>query len=447
MANRKTTLFLRISLRLIFPLILLICSFAAIQLTNQLLFLNKVYEIQSRASLQAITQRLIRVLREPGNFENPRLLETEVNRAQEAYGASELLLFDPLTREVLFSKQGEFFSSGDLLAAEGSLLAKKEGKPPLLEIDKQSQKLNAFIPVTSSVRERVYIAKVSFPLGNLRLALEKSMGALTVMVLFTLLTGFLIAGGLTHSIVKPIQALNQATRDILKGKLGQKVAIYTGDEIEELADTFNHMSGALKEMKERAEDSNPLTQLPGNNDIFHELQKRIHERQKFVFFHADLDRFKIFNDHYGLARGDECIKKTANLLKSAMREKGVEGDFLGHQGGDDFVIITRPGRAAELAEHILRRFDNEIVGSLYRKEDLERGYILAPDRRGEFETEDPSKKSSGENLTKFPLLAISLAGVSNAKKDFADYFDCMSAVAPVKREVKRTAQSSYLIKE
>ena len=151
MADRKTTLFIRISLRLIFPLILLISSFAAIQLTNQLLFLNKVYEIQSRASLQAITQRLIRVLHEPGNFENPRLLDTEVKRAQEAYGASEVLLFDPLTREVLFSKQGEFFSSSDLLAAEGSLLAKKEGKPPLLEIDKQSQKLNAFIPVTSSV--------------------------------------------------------------------------------------------------------------------------------------------------------------------------------------------------------------------------------------------------------------------------------------------------------
>lgn len=446
MTNRKTTLFLRISLRLIFPLILLICSFAAIQLTNQLLFLNKVYEIQSRASLQAITQRLIRVLREPVNFENPHLLETEVKRAREAYGASDVLLFDPLTREVLFSEQGEFFTNSDLLAAEASLLAKKEGKPPLLEIDKPSQKLNAFIPVTSSVRERVYIAKVGFPLGNLRLALEKSMGALTVMVLFILLTGFLIASGLTHSIVKPIQTLNQATRDILKGKLGQKVAIYTGDEIEELAETFNHMSGTLKEMKERAEDANPLTQLPGNNAIFHELQKRIHERQKFVFFHADLDRFKIFNDHYGLARGDECIKKTAGLLKSAMREKGGEGDFLGHQGGDDFVIITRPSRANELAEHVLRRFDSEIVGSLYRKEDLERGYILAPDRRGEFES-DPSRKNSTENLTKFPLLAISLAGVSNSKKDFADYFDCMSAVAPVKREVKKTAKSSYLIKE
>ena len=86
------------------------------------------------------------------------------------------------------------------------------------------------------------------------------------------------------------------------------------------------------------------------------------------------------------------------------------------------------------------------MGSLYRKEDLERGYILAPDRREEFEV-DPSRKNSGENLTKFPLLAISLAGVSTVKKDFADYFDCMSAVAPVKREVKKTAQSSYLIKE
>lgn len=435
--NKKTTLFIRISSRLIFPFVLLIAAFTAIQLTNQLSFLNKVYEIQSRISLNGMTAFLIQILAEPSTFDDPFLLRLKLEKAKQVHGVSELLVLDPLTREILFSEKAEGFSQEDLIYAERSLLDKKEGKPPLLVIDKQAQKLNAFIPITSTVRERSYIAKLSFPVGNLRLALKKSMGVLTLMFGLTFLTGFLIAGALSRSIVKPIQTLNQATRDILKGRLGQKVAIHTGDEIEELTETFNQMSLALKEMKERAEDANPLTQLPGNQGIYYEVQKRIYEKQKFVFFHIDLDRFKIFNDHYGLARGDEVIRKTAKLLRDVVREKGGDDDFLGHQGGDDFVLITKPLRAQAMAETVIAKFD-EIIRSAYPKEDYDRGYILEQDRR--------SSTSPG-TLVKFSLMAISLAGVSNVKHDFADYFDLLARAVEVKKKVKAVTESCYSIKE
>lgn len=435
---RKTILFFRIALRLIFPLLLLILAFTAIQLTNQLSFLNQVYEIQSRISLQKITELLIRILAEPRNFEDPLLLRAKLENAKEAHGVSELLLLDPLTRETLYSDNQEGFTPGDLLATERSLLDKKEGKPPLFLIDKEAQKLNAFVPVTSPVRERIYVAKVTFPLGNLKLALEKSMGALVSMFLLTLLAGFLIAAALSHSIVKPIQTLNQATRDILKGKLGQKVAIYTGDEIEELAETFNQMSLALREMKERAEDANPLTQLPGNHGIYHEIQRRIYEKQKFVFFHIDIDRFKIFNDRYGLARGDDVIRKTAKILRETLHEKGGTEDFLGHQGGDDFVILTQGGRAAAIAEMAIYKFD-DLLKSLYRKDDYERGYILEHDRR--------SVEGQPEAFVKFPLMALSLAGVTNIRRDFTDYFDLLARAVEVKKQVKAVPESCYLIIE
>ena len=435
---RKTILFFRIALRLIFPLLLLILAFTAIQLTNQLSFLNQVYEIQSRISLQKMTELLTRILAEPRNFQDPLLLRAKLENAKETNGVSELLLLDPLSRETLFSDRKGGFTPEDLLATERSLLDKKEGKPPLFLIDKEGQKLNVFVPVTSPVREQVYVAKVSFPLGNLELALEKSTGALVSMFLLTLLAGFLIAAALSHSIVKPIQTLNQATRDILKGKLGQKVAIYTGDEIEELAETFNQMSLALKEMKERAEDANPLTQLPGNHGIYHEIQQRIYEKQKFVFFHVDIDRFKIFNDHYGLARGDDVIRKTAKILRETLNEKGGPSDFLGHQGGDDFVILTQTARAPAIAETVIRKFD-ELVRSFYRKDDYERGYILEHDRR--FTEEQPGP------LVKFPLMAISLAGVTNARRDFTDYFDLLARAVEVKKQVKALPESCYLIAE
>lgn len=435
---RKTILFFRIALRLIFPLLLLILAFTAIQLTNQLSFLNQVYEIQSRISLQKITELLSRLLAEPRNFQDLLLLRAKLENAKETTGVSELLILDPLTREILFSEKKEGFTPEDLVATERSLLDQKEGKPPLFLIDKEAQKLNVFVPVTSPVRERVYVAKVSFPLGNLKLAFEKSIGVLFSMFLLTLLAGFLIAAALSHSIVKPIQTLNQATRDILRGKLGQKVAVETGDEIEELAGTFNQMSLALKEMKERAEDANPLTQLPGNHGIYHEIQRRIYEKQKFVFFHIDIDRFKIFNDHYGLARGDDVIRKTAKILRETLNEKGGTDDFLGHQGGDDFVILTQVARAAETAETAIYKFDG-LLKSLYRKEDYERGFILEEDRR--------SVESQPGALVKFPLMAISLAGVTNTRRDFTDYFDLLSRVVEVKKQVKAVPQSCYLIVE
>ena len=435
---RKTILFFRIAIRLIAPFLLLILAFTAIQLTNQLSFLNKVYEIQSRISLQAMMEVLTKVLGDPASFENPYLLKAKLETVKESHHVSELLILDPLTRENLYSDRDEGFTSEDLIATERSLLDKKEGKPPLFLIDKDKQKLNVFVPITSPVKNRVYIAKISFPLGNLSLALQKSMGTLVSMFLLTLLAGLLIAGALSNSIVKPILALNKATQDILKGKLGQKVAIYTGDEIEELADTFNEMSVALKDMKERAEDANPLTQLPGNHGIYHETQKRVYEKQKFVFFHIDLDRFKIFNDHYGLARGDDVIRKTAKLLRDAIQERGTPSDFLGHQGGDDFVIITTPLRAREVAETVIKKFD-ALLKTLYRKDDFERGYIMEHDRR--------SPDRSPESLVKFPLMAISLAGVTNTKRDFTDYFDLLGRAVDVKRKVKLDPASCYFIEE
>jgi hypothetical protein len=113
---------------------------------------------------------------------------------------------------------------------------------------------------------------------------------------------------------------------------------------------------------------------------------------------------------------------------------------VGHQGGDDFVAITKPSHADAVAKYVCEGFDREVLSSLYPKEDFERGYTMQIDRRRLAET-------GQEILAKFPLIAISLAGVSNAKRDFADYFDCLNRAAQVKKEVKKTMTSSYMIIE
>lgn len=148
-------------------------------------------------------------------------------------------------------------------------------------------------------------------------------------------------------------------------------------------------------------DANPLTRLPGNVSIINEIQKRIEKNELFAVCYIDLDKFKAFNDKYGFEKGDEVIKNTARILINSVQEKGTPQDFIGHIGGDDFVVVTVPDKSNDLCKNIITKFDM-IIPSLYAKEDLEKGYIISRDRQ---------KKKA-----KIPLLSISIGVVSNENK-------------------------------
>ncbi len=98
--------------------------------------------------------------------------------------------------------------------------------------------------------------------------------------------------------------------------------------------------------------ANPLTGLRGNIDIKEEIKRRIKENKPYAILYIDLDNFKSYNDYYGFLRGDNVIKLTAKILSDAVNLIGNERDFLGHIGGDDFVIITTPDKAEEMCKYI-----------------------------------------------------------------------------------------------
>ena len=172
----------------------------------------------------------------------------------------------------------------------------------------------------------------------------------------------------------------------------------------------------------RSLDANPLTKLPGNVSIIEEIQTRINSGKPVAICYIDLDQFKPFNDKYGFERGDEALKMTARILLSSMREAGTPGDFLGHIGGDDFVLITQPEAVERLCQKIVTELART-AASLYDEEDLRKGFIQSTDRDG--------KKRD------FPLLTISIGVVTNEQKPLKH----VAEVAELGAELKHWAKT------
>ena len=184
-------------------------------------------------------------------------------------------------------------------------------------------------------------------------------------------------------------------------------------------------------MKAKAENANPLTKLPGNIVIREEVEKKIKEDKRFLLIYSDLDNFKAFNDKYGIEAGDRAIMLAADIFKEALKKEGDEkNDFLGHEGGDDFLLLTVPERSGKLAEYIISEFDKRIK-AVYKKEDLERGYIEAEGR--------------DNMIKKFPTMTISLAGVGNITRKINSYAHLTNIAADMKRVVKEKEGSNFLI--
>lgn len=140
--------------------------------------------------------------------------------------------------------------------------------------------------------------------------------------------------------------------------------------------------------------ASPLTGLPGNHAIGEELRRRIESGTPFALLQVDVDHFKAFNDHYGYVRGDQAIQLLARILVAAAQRQGA---FVGHIGGDDFVVIAPAGDPDSLGEWVIETFDAASRG-LYDPVDRDRGWIDVLNRRHESE--------------RIPLMSLTIAMVS-----------------------------------
>jgi diguanylate cyclase (GGDEF)-like protein len=173
---------------------------------------------------------------------------------------------------------------------------------------------------------------------------------------------------------------------------------------------------------------NPLTGLPGNGTIQAELARRVDARLPLALLHVDLDGFKAYNDHYGFVRGDDVLERVAALLLDLQDAFRDDHAFVGHVGGDDFVVLCGPSDAEETARAICRRID-ALAPELYDPEDRDAGGIEVTDRQGVHR--------------RFPLLSVSIGVASSARRAFEHPGEVASIAAELKTYAKaRTSSGS-----
>lgn len=430
---KKFKLHVRVTFLITGMSLLFVFIFTSIQLNNHLERLNSYNKYRARVGTMIVKTTLEMLLKDirtedaiSGIFEaaiESFSREGVVEKISViSMTGSVLATNDPIMKEFGESKQDiETYQNLSQTAGQGSWFYST--------VNNKTKIIDIYIPISLESTPK-YIVKLSFSIGNISEAIVDILFPIILTVIAVIFGNLFLGFILLKTVVWPIEVLNTATKEIASGNLDLKVAIKTNDEIQELGETFNEMTVSLKKMKERAENANPLTKLPGNNIIREEVENRIKRGHKFVAIHVDLDNFKAYNDRYGIGKGDEVIKFTSSVLENAIRAKGNTSDFLGHEGGDDFFVITTPDKSDGITQEIISEFDAK-VRDFYSKEDRDNGFILERDRRGE--------------LLKYPVMTISMAGVTNQNRPISSYGELTNIAVGIKLKAKQAKKSNFIL--
>ncbi|WP_322522280.1 bifunctional diguanylate cyclase/phosphodiesterase [Guyparkeria halophila] len=193
--------------------------------------------------------------------------------------------------------------------------------------------------------------------------------------------------------------------------------------------TFTELLRLITDIKvQSAHYANPLSGLPGNIPIRAELQRLLDEGRAFTALYIDLDHFKPYNDHYSYEDGDKIIRHVSHLLQ---RVSG--GEFVGHIGGDDFVLITRlSSRGEAIAAQLIAEFASSI-GRFYSAVDREAGGIVGKDRQGE--------------PRRFPLMSLSIGAVHVRADTLSHQQHLSSLMTRAKKAAKAAGGNTWYLLE
>jgi diguanylate cyclase (GGDEF)-like protein len=174
----------------------------------------------------------------------------------------------------------------------------------------------------------------------------------------------------------------------------------------------------------------PLTGLPSGLRVERAIEHQMKHVETWSILYIDLDHFKAYNDIYGFVRGNDLIRLLARLAGESVRAYGNDGDFVGHIGGDDFVIVTTPQRVDAVCRDLLERWEDESK-AFYSPEDLARNALVAADRQG--------------HVQSFSLVSVSIGVVTNQRRPITSMEEVSRIAAEVKHKAKLLPGSTYYV--
>jgi PleD family two-component response regulator len=203
--------------------------------------------------------------------------------------------------------------------------------------------------------------------------------------------------------------------DKLQGlELGADDYITKPFDIEELK---LRVVGAIKR-SERESLTDPRSGRPAGRLIEDHLRRIIRERG-WALLDTGIKHFEPFKNVYGFVAGDDVIRFTSMLIGEVVDELGATSDFIGHAGGDNFIIITKEEKAAAIKARLKERFDNEVL-THYNFMDRQQGFIQSP--------------APGETMVKAPFMAMAVGVVASSQHSFADIREITELSAEARRQ-------------
>jgi GGDEF domain-containing protein/CHASE3 domain sensor protein len=427
----------------------MLLGFSIMVLLTLLTGLYAVLSLRSiRGMSDTVVQRDLPIIESAGQM-------TETLLAQDLYEKRSVILRDPAVQTLFLNRSEEFrlkLAQLNLISLEDQDLKGKiqslhqeydqffrEEQDYLNRKQESMAKAVSDGPMQSRLNEMVKLLRELERHGRedqnakTRLASQLSLQAFNITVVLVTISVFFGVGFavfLNSNLSYSIKQLQEAAHYIGQGLFDRALNVKATEEVQELADSFRWMSKRLKELGEMNLDANPLTRLPGNLAIEKALLTRLQEGVPFAFCLVDLDNFKAFGDRYGYIRGSEVLKKVAAILTDCVKTLGSGPDFLGHIGGDDFVIITEPLRMEKLCEKVIHDFD-ETIPAFYDEEDRRRGYIISRDRK--------------DIEQQFPFMTVSIAVVTNQKRAITSPMQVAEIAAQLKQYAKTFPRSVYVV--
>ncbi len=207
--------------------------------------------------------------------------------------------------------------------------------------------------------------------------------------------------------------------DKLQGlELGADDYITKPFDIEELK---LRVQGAIRR-SERESLTDPRSGLPAGRLIEEQLRRIIREKG-WALLDARVNHFDSFKDVYGFVAGDDVLRFTAMLIGEVVDEIGTTSDFIGHAGGDNYIIITNEAKADAIKARLKERFDQEVL-THYNFIDRQQGFVNAPTAEG--------------TTVKVPFMTMSVGVVSPSVQSFADIREITELAAEARRQDSAT---------